>query len=192
VKEALDELVKKRWPQEGGREMLAGRWLLDSGDGLNTLAVYRYCQRWKGSAVRPVKGEAALGGNVYVLPSKTAGDHGGKLIRANVVALKDFWAALMAREAGTASAVSFPRGTAEDEAFVSHLVSEERRLSRSARGQVSGTWMPRSGAGANHWWDALVYGLAGAADLKVLGAHRGVARAGPRVRGSGGDAFGRK
>lgn len=181
-----DELVRRRWPVDGGGETLAGRVFFDSGDGMNTEAVYRYCMRWKGAAVCPVKGEAALAGNAYVIPSKTTGSHGGKLVRVNVVGLKDSWASWMGRQADTPEAVGFPRGAASDADFVAHLTSEERRLSRSPRGLVSVAWVPRTGSVANHWWDALIYAVAGAADLKMLGGHRAVARRGLRVLRKGG------
>lgn len=177
-----DELIRKRWPVDGGGEMLAGRIFWDSGDGMNTEFVYRYCARWSGQAVRPVKGEAALTGNAYVMTSKTAGDKNSRLLRVNVVALKDTWAAFMGRQAHSTEAVGFPRGASEDANFVSHLVSEERRISRSPRGQVSVAWVPRAGSGANHWWDALIYAVAGAAELKLLGTHRAPSRKGGGVR----------
>lgn len=188
----LDELVRRRWRKIGGedpgvagegaapgvlrdREILAGRVGLDSGDGMLTEGVYRYCRRWRGDVVRPVKGENALSGGVWVQRSKTVPG----LVLVNTVALKDYWASAMSRKPGEDGAVSFARGASEDRDFVEQLNSEERQVSRTARGGLRVSWVSRPGAGGNHYWDGLVYAVAMGAEVGALGG-RGKARGGRR------------
>lgn len=177
----LDRLISTIWEWQGGenRRGLARRVAIDSGNGRDTAAVYRFCCKPRYMAangapafrVFPIKGEEKLSGNRYIARS-TAKEQpdGGKLMLINTTAIKDVLSNWLDRPVGDAGAVIIAADAALDSEreFRNQLVSEERKVTKLRNGGKKLEWRIRGGYGANHEWDCWVYCLAGAIIDKIL------------------------
>lgn len=156
----LDEQVlRRRWPHENGRQLKVERVCVDSGNGNHTDRVYRHCVARQGRGVFAIKGGKEIGKPLVGKPS-TSNIHGAVLYVLCVDSGKyTFMSRLTMPEVGPGY-VHIPDfgDPFKNEEVVNQLTSE--RLVYGAKGRTWEEVYP-----ANHWLDGTIYAMAG---LKIM------------------------
>lgn len=184
--ELLDAAVTVReLKTETGAARKVQMVFIDMGDYMQAPEVVKYCAA-RGPQVRGIKGAPNLAANAYFqIPEPERGPDGKPLplgkdkpITLNVIAIKDFWAAMMQRDPAAPAHVSFADGVDHDAEYQSQMTSEERRRERLPSGHWRVTWTPLPGH-ENHWFDTAVYCMGG---LIILGLGKAAKRAPSREK----------
>lgn len=168
IQDKLNEVINREWQWEGLsiRREKARLVYEDSGDGENTVEVYRHCLGFDDARVRPIKGNLE-GLDFWKASGPKVGamqPHGGLLVRLNSTLLKDSFTELLRRKPEDPHVVTFPIEAREDLDLQEQMVSEERRWVAGPKGpKVS--WVEN---GPNHYWDCVIYGFGAAVVLGIL------------------------
>jgi phage terminase large subunit GpA-like protein len=145
----------------GGRPISAT--FIDSSDGNTMAEVYNWTNRFNSLAVHPIKGRSTKSGSGKWIARSEGREHRNKLFIINTIATKDFWSALMSRDASdqAKAPVSFAIDAVDDKTF-------QRQIS-AAEKLEDGTWGVRTGYRDDHYGDSLYYATAAAVACGIIG-----------------------
>jgi len=178
-------LLGRDWPTASGAALRVEKCLIDSGWGMSTELVFRFCrQSAHHSLLLPSKGmgiSAAMvpmsdyprklgerRGNNWLIPPPEPGRPRRLVYDAN--AHKSFVAARLRQPAGERGALLLCGDDPQAHRLLADHLTAEYRVSTTGRGRTVEEWRARPGRLDNHWLDCLV-GCAVAAS--VLGVNPG-------------------
>lgn len=172
----LDKEIAREWPNEAGARMRLARVAIDTGDGENTMEVYRWARRHPGF-VMAVKGREAIAAQQAIgAPTWQDVTVGGKKIKRGV-RLWNIGTSMLKMELFGALGldkpvdgqeypdgyVFLPDGTTDE--WIKQLVAEELRFHRTRAGGVRRQW--HKTRDRNEALDNAVYARAVAISLGV-------------------------
>lgn len=177
-----EQLLGREWNHDGGSGLQIGRLLIDSGWGIATDLVYRFCRQTRFSGlVLPSKGVGigARNNPMSEWPRHIGEIHGQqwvirppqkgrpKLILFDTNFWKTFVAARLCQSAGeTGELTLYGDNPGTHRLFADHMTSEYR-ISTEGRGRKVEEWMLRPERPDNHWLDCLVGCAVAASSLGV-------------------------
>ena len=152
VEEWIPKLASKNY---GGKPPLF--LFVDAGEGMTAPEVYRACLRLPQFA-RPIHGlaQTQTKGRYLLTSQDVKAAHRGRLVLIAVNLVKDaLYAALQNQQ------ITFCDAVERDEEYRYQMAAEERVSKPGQRGQTVSFWRVREGFTDNHYFDAMVYALAG-------------------------------
>jgi phage terminase large subunit GpA-like protein len=152
-----DELLKKRFRTDDGRELVVEACAVDSG-GHHTQRVYEYCARRKKFRVWAIKGVAGQGRLVWPRKASRAGKSSADLYPIGVDTIKDLIYGRLKRVAQPGPGYIHFDATS-DEATAEQITSETM-VYRYVQGRRVRMWKPRSTSARNEQLDTFVYAYA--------------------------------
>jgi phage terminase large subunit GpA-like protein len=152
-----DEILKRRFRTDDGRELVIEACAIDSG-GHHTQRVYDYCARRKKFRVWAIKGASGPGRLAWPKKASRAGKSAASLYLIGVDTIKDVLYGRFKRvtEPGPGY-IHFDATT--DEVAVEQITSETM-VYRLIQGRKVRMWKPRSASARNEQLDTLVYAYA--------------------------------
>lgn len=162
---ALEELLFRAWPHEGGSTLKIVASAVDASDGITTHFVRNFCRKWSHRHVIAVKGQAIAGKPIIGRPTDQDVTHRGRTIKGGV----KMWpmgsdtakALIYARyrvDAPGAGYVHLPTGLPDDEL---EQMTAEKVVTRYVKGYPRREWTKKPSA-RNEALDCFVMALAAA------------------------------
>jgi phage terminase large subunit GpA-like protein len=152
-----DELLKRRFRTDDGRELVIEACAVDSG-GHHTQRVYEYCSRRKKFRVWAIKGVAGQGRLVWPKKASRVGKTNSDLYPIGVDTIKDLIYGRLKRVTQPGPGYIHLDATTDEQAV--EQITSETMVYRIVQGRRVRMWKPRSSTVRNEQLDTLVYAYA--------------------------------
>lgn len=152
-----DDILRRRWRTDDGRELLIEANAIDSG-GHHTQRVYEYAAKRKKFRVWAIKGIAGQGRLAWPKKAARAGKSSAQLFLVGVDTIKDVVYGRLKRV--NAAGPGYIHLDASADETTADQIASETMVYRVVQGRRVRMWKPKSVGGRNEQLDTLVYAYA--------------------------------